>query len=58
MSRSTVCRYIIRKRRIAKQEFLAHIVLPNDEGTVDDWLMPQIDKAYESGKMPPLLPGW
>jgi hypothetical protein len=26
--------------------------------TVGDWLMPRIDKAYESGKMPPLLPGW
>jgi hypothetical protein len=58
MCRSTVCRYTIRKRRIAKEEFLAHIVLPIGKGTVGDWLMPQIDKAYESGKMPPLLPGW
>jgi hypothetical protein len=41
-----------------EEEFLAHIVLPNGKGTVGDWLMPQIDKAYESGKMPPLLPGW
>jgi hypothetical protein len=37
---------------------LAHIVLPNGKGTVGDWLMPQIDQAYESGKIPPLLPGW
>jgi hypothetical protein len=39
-------------------EFLAHIVLPNGRGTVAEWLLPQIDKAYESGKMPTLLPGW
>jgi hypothetical protein len=32
--------------------------LPNGKGTVGDWIMPQISKAYESGKMPPLLPGW
>jgi hypothetical protein len=24
---------------------------------VGDWLMPQIDRAYESGKMPALLSG-
>jgi hypothetical protein len=27
-------------------------ILPNGKGTVGDWLIPQIDKAYESGKMP------
>jgi hypothetical protein len=41
-----------------EKELLAHIGLPNGKGTVGNWLMPQIDKAYESGKMPPLLPGW
>jgi hypothetical protein len=41
-----------------EEEFLACIVLPNGKGTVGDWLMPQIDKAYESGKMPAPLPGW
>lgn len=38
-----------------EEEFLAHIVLP-DGGTVGDWMRPQIDEAYKSGKMPPLLP--
>jgi hypothetical protein len=28
------------------------------KGIVGDWLMPQIDNGYESGKMPALLPGW
>jgi hypothetical protein len=23
-----------------------------------EWPIPQIDKSYESGKMPALLPGW
>jgi hypothetical protein len=41
-----------------EEEFLAHIVLPHGKGTVGGRLMPQIDKAYESDKMPPLLPGW
>jgi hypothetical protein len=34
-----------------EEEFLAHIVLPSGNGAVGDWLMPQIDKTYESGKM-------
>jgi hypothetical protein len=34
------------------------MVLPNGKGTIGDWLMPQIDKAYESGNMPALLTGW
>jgi hypothetical protein len=38
--------------------YLAPIVLPDGKGTVGDWLMPQVDKAYESSKLPPLLPGW
>ena len=38
------------------QEFLAHIVLPSGE-TVGNWLGPQIEQAYLTGDMPPLLPG-
>lgn len=34
--------------------FLAHIVLP-DGGTVGQVLKPQIEQAYLTGKMPPLL---
>jgi hypothetical protein len=60
---STVCRYTIRKSRMqsalscvrSREEFLAHIVLPNGKGTVGDWLMPQIDKAYESGTITRML---
>lgn len=37
------------------KEFLAHIVLPNG-ATVSDWLVPQIDVAYETAEMPPMLP--
>lgn len=36
-------------------EFMAHILLPNGD-TAGSWLLPQIDRAYSSGKMPPLLP--
>lgn len=39
-----------------ESEFLAQIVLP-DGRLVGDWLAPQIAAAYESGRMPPLLPG-
>lgn len=35
-------------------EFLAHIVLPNGT-TAGDWLRPQIDEAYDNGKMPSML---
>lgn len=35
-------------------EFLANIILPNGM-TVGEWAAPQIDRAYESGNMPPLL---
>jgi hypothetical protein len=38
-----------------EQEFLAHIVLANNQ-TVDEWLSPQLDEIYQSGRMPPLLP--
>jgi hypothetical protein len=37
-------------------EFLPWMVLPNGE-TVGQWMMPQIEAIYQSGKMPPLLPG-
>lgn len=38
-----------------EDEFLAHIMLPGGQ-TAGDWLRPQIASAYETGKMPPLLP--
>lgn len=38
------------------QEFLAHIVLPNGR-SVGDELLPQVQSAYETGKMPPLMLG-
>lgn len=37
-----------------EQEFMAHIVLPNGS-TVGQVMLPQIEQAYESKKMPPLL---
>ena len=37
-----------------ESEFLANLVLP-DGGTVGDWLEPQIDQAYATGRMPPML---
>ena len=36
-------------------EFLANIVLP-DNATAGEWMLPQIDRAYRTGEMPPLLP--
>lgn len=36
-------------------EFMAHIVLPNGQ-TVGDFMLPQIEESYKSGKVPPLLP--
>lgn len=36
-------------------EFLAHISLP-DGGTVAEFMLPQVQVAYETGKMPGLLP--
>lgn len=38
-----------------EEEFLAHIVLPNGT-TAGDWLRPQIEEAYVTGKMPEMLP--
>ncbi len=37
-----------------ESEFLAHIVLPNNQ-TVGEALLPQIEATYSSGKMPRLL---
>lgn len=37
-------------------EFLAHTVLP-DGRLVQEWLDPQIEMAYATGKMPPMIPG-
>jgi hypothetical protein len=37
-----------------EQAFLAHIVLPNNQ-TVGEWAELQVEQAYLSGKMPPLL---
>ena len=36
-------------------EFLANIVLP-DNTTAGEWMLPQIDRVYRTGEMPPLLP--
>lgn len=38
-----------------EDEFMAHIVLPNQQ-TVGDFLRPQIEEAYTTGVMPPMLP--
>lgn len=35
-----------------EEEFMAHIVLPNDK-TVGEWVLPEVARIYESGKMPP-----
>lgn len=37
-----------------EQEFLAGVLLP-DGSTVGDWIRPQIEAAYEDGRMPALL---
>lgn len=40
-----------------EDEFLAHIMLP-DGSTAGDYMRPQINKAYDTGKMPTLLPDY
>lgn len=40
-----------------EDEFLAHIMLP-DGSTAGDYMKPQIDKAYDTGNMPTLLPDY
>ena len=37
-----------------ESEFLAHIVLPNNQ-TVGSWVLPQVAAAYKTGTMPKLL---
>jgi len=37
-----------------EEEFLAHIMLPNGS-SVGQVMIPQIDRSYSDGKMPPLL---
>jgi len=37
-----------------EKEFLAHIVLPTGQ-TVGDWMIPQVQIAYENREMPKLL---
>lgn len=37
-----------------ESEFMANVMLPNGQ-TVGDWLEPQIEQAYQVGKMPVLL---
>ena len=39
-----------------EDEFLANVVMPNNE-TVGQWMKPQIEEVYRTGKMPPLMPG-
>ena len=40
---------------VFEDEFLAHIVLPNGL-TVGDFMCPQIEQAYKTGRMPEMLP--
>ncbi len=37
-----------------EEEFMAHLVLPNNHRAID-WLSPQVDEAYATGRMPPML---
>lgn len=39
-----------------EEEFLAYVMLPNGQ-RVGDAMIPQVELAYETGKMPELLPG-
>jgi len=34
-----------------EEEFMAHIVLPNDQ-TVGQWVLPEVARIYETGRMP------
>lgn len=38
-----------------EEEFLAHIVMPGDK-TIGQYVIPQIDTAYTSGRLPRMLP--
>ena len=39
-----------------EEEFLSYIVLP-DNSTVGEYMLPQIESAYQNGEMPRMLPG-
>lgn len=39
-----------------EQEFLSATLLPSG-ATVGEWMEPQLDDVYASGRMPPMLPG-
>lgn len=39
-----------------EQAFLAQLMLP-DGSTVGEWLAPQVEYVYETGRMPRLIPG-
>ena len=39
-----------------EDEFLSRLMLP-DGTTVREWMVPQIDAAYQTGRMPALMPG-
>ena len=38
-----------------EDEFLAHTLLPSG-ATVSEWIQPQVAEAYETGRMPRMLP--
>lgn len=38
-----------------EEAFMAHVVMP-DGSVVKDWLAPQLEQAYSTGKMPAMLP--
>ena len=40
---------------VFEREFFYDTVLPNGQ-TVGEYLLPQVNAAYETGKMPPMLP--
>lgn len=42
------------KITVFEDEFLAHIVLPNGQ-SVGNWMRPQLEQAYETMTMPPML---
>ena len=37
-----------------EEEFMAYVLLPSGQ-TVGEWMQPQIEASYESGRMPPLM---
>ena len=39
-----------------EEEFLSYIVLPDNQ-TVGEYMLPQIEEAYQRGEMPRMLPG-